>query len=166
MSLKRTARYYFIRFKRLQGSTHSLALGSALGAAIGITPTIPFHAALILALTLPLRVNSLAGLLAATVVSNPLTFAPQYYLAWLIGNFFLPNRLSWGKIRDTLAQLKPLGLLDGLDVLGGLGWDALLVMLSGGLVLSVPTGVLTYFFVFRLFAQLRAKQRQKHLLNN
>jgi uncharacterized protein (DUF2062 family) len=166
MSLKRAARFYFIRFKRLQGSTHSLALGAAIGTAIGATPTLPLHNVLILALTLPLRVNPIAGILAANVVSNPLTFGPQYYLAWKIGNFFLPGRLSWDKIRETLALLKSQGIMDSLDVLRAMGWDTVLVMLTGGLVLAAPIGLLTYFSVFRFFAGIRAKRRQKHLLND
>ena len=111
MSLKRTARFYLIRFKRLQGSSRSLAMGSAIGAAVGVTPTLPLHNVIILAITLPLRVNPIAGILAANVVSNPLTFVPQYYLAWKIGDFFLPGRLSWEKILSTLNLIKTEGII-------------------------------------------------------
>ncbi|MDD2463387.1 MAG: DUF2062 domain-containing protein [Desulfobulbus sp.] len=166
MRLKRTARFYYFRFKRLQGSTHSLALGSAIGAAVGATPTLPLHNILILALTLPLRANPIAGILAANVVSNPLTFGPQYFLAWKIGNFFLPGRLSWEKIQYTLNLIKSQGLMDSLGILRTMGWDTVLVMLTGGLVLAIPCGLLTYFFVFRFFAKIRDKKRRKHLLND
>ena len=70
MPLPRALRYRLHRFKRLQGSIHSLSLGAAIGAAIGITPTIPLHSVLILAATLACRSNPIAGILAATVVSN------------------------------------------------------------------------------------------------
>ncbi len=43
MSLPARLRYRLYRFKRLQGSVHSLALGAAIGAAISITPTIPLQ---------------------------------------------------------------------------------------------------------------------------
>jgi len=165
MSIKRTARFYFIRFKRLQGSPRSLALGAAIGTAVGATPTLPLHNILILGLTLPLRVNPIAGILAANVVSNPLTFVPQYYAAWKIGDFFLPGRLSWEKILATLDMIKREGILDSLDVLRALGLDALLVMMAGGLVLALPSGLLAYVLVFRFFAAVREKRRQKHLLN-
>ena len=62
--LKRALRYRLYRFKRLQGSIHSLALGAAIGAAIGSTPTIPLHSVLILAATLLCRSNPIAGILA------------------------------------------------------------------------------------------------------
>jgi uncharacterized protein (DUF2062 family) len=39
-------------------------------------------------------------------------------------------------------------------------------MMTGGLILAVPTGVVTYLLIYRLFLGLRQKRRQKHLLNN
>jgi uncharacterized protein (DUF2062 family) len=166
MNFTRAVRYYATRFKRLQGSNHALALGAAIGAAIGITPTIPLHAILVLTLTLSLRINPIAGILAVNVISNPLTFVPQYYLAWKIGNFFLPGRLNWEKIRDNLNLISPHQIGESLDILGSMGWDTLLVMFTGGLILAVPTGVVTYLVVYRSLKAVRNKRRQKHLLNN
>ena len=105
MPLPRAIRYRLHRFKRLQGSIHSLSLGAAIGAAIGITPTIPLHSVLILAATLACRSNPIAGILAATVVSNPLTLVPQYWLAWRIGDWFLPGRLCWERLAETLELI-------------------------------------------------------------
>ncbi|MDX9840843.1 MAG: DUF2062 domain-containing protein [Desulfobulbus sp.] len=165
MSLPRALRYRLYRFKRLQGSVHSLALGAAIGAAIGITPTIPLHSVLILAATLACRSNPIAGILAATVVSNPLTLIPQYWLAWRIGDWFLPGRLCWERLHDTLVLFHTRGLMDSLQILGDMGMDALLVMLAGGLVLALPTGLCTYVLVRRFFTRLRNRRRQAHLLN-
>ena len=165
MSLPRTIRYYTLRFKRLQGSSRSLALGAAIGAAVGATPTLPLHNVLILGFTLPLRVNPIAGIIAANIVSNPLTFAPQYFLAWKIGNFFLPGRLTWEKIGGILGLIKEKGILDSLEVIRQIGMDAMLVMLAGGMVLAIPTGIITYILVYRFFATVRQKRREKHLLN-
>jgi len=166
MSLSRTVRYYTLRFKRLQGSNRSLALGAAIGSAIGVTPTLPLHNILILGLTLLFRVNPIAGIITANIVSNPLTFVPQYFLAWKIGDFFLPGRLTWEKIKEVLALIKAEGIMDSLDTLQAMGVDALLVLLAGGLVLAIPAGLLTYIIVFRFFATLQQKRRQKHLLNH
>lgn len=165
MSLPRAIRYYSIRFTRLQGSNRSLAMGAAIGAAIGATPTLPFHNILILGFTLLFRVNPIAGIITANIVSNPLTFAPQYFLAWKIGDFFLPGRLSWQKICGILTLVKEKGFLESLDILRQLGADTIVVMLLGGAVLAIPTGIVTYVIVFRFFAKLREKRRQKHLLN-
>ena len=157
MPLPRAIRYRLHRFKRLQGSIHSLSLGAAIGAAIGITPTIPLHSVLILAATLACRSNPIAGILAATVVSNPLTLVPQYWLAWRIGDWFLAETLD-------LIHIK--GIRDSLQVLGDLSTDALLVMLAGGVVLALPTGLCAYLLVHRFFTRLRNRRRRAHLLND
>ena len=165
MALPRSVRYYFLRFKRLQGSSRSLALGSAIGTAVGITPTIPLHNVIILACALLFRVNPIAGILAGTIISNPLTIPAQYFLCWKIGDFLLPGRLTWEKIQSLLGIIQKEGILDSLDILHKMGIDAIVVMLAGGLVLAVPTGILTYLFVYRFFTQLQMKKRRKHLLN-
>ena len=165
MSLRRTVHYYTLRFKRLQGSNRSLALGAAIGSAVGVTPTLPLHNILILGFTLLFRVNPLAGIITANIVSNPLTFAPQYFLAWKIGDFFIPGRLTWEKIQGILTMVKEQGIMDSLNGIRQLGFDAILVMMTGGTVLAIPAGILTYIIVYRFFAKIRQKRREKHLLN-
>ena len=163
--IQRIARYYYLRFIRLQGTPYSLATGAALGAAIGITPTLPLHTVMIISITLLLRVNTIAALIAASVVSNPLTFAAQYYLSWKIGDMILPGRLSWERLQEVLALVKEAGLVDGIKILNQLSMDALLVMLTGGLALALPLGLTTYFFSYRFFDHVQKKRQQKHLLN-
>ena len=84
ISLPRTIKYYALKFKRLRGDPHSLALGTAIGIFIGISPTIPLHTVAIIGAALLLRASTIAALISASVVSNPLTMVPQYYLCWLI----------------------------------------------------------------------------------
>ncbi len=163
--LRRTARYYFLRLKRLQGSPYSLAMGLALGSSIAITPTLPLHTVMIVSSTLLLRVNTIAALLIATVISNPLTFIPQYWLAWRIGDFFFPDRLSWLRLKTVLTTLMDQGIIDSLHTLSKLSMDAMLVLLTGGMILAIPLGLLTYFVSYDFFYKLRQKRQQKHLLN-
>ena len=163
--LRRTIRYYYLRFIRLRGSPHSLALGAAVGAAIAITPTLPLHTVTIIPITLLLRVSTIAALIAGTVVSNPLTFAAQYYLAWKIGDIILPHRLTLERLQQVLAMVKEAGFVEGIKILSHLSVDALLVMLTGGFILAVPLGIATYFLSYRFFDHIQKKRRQKHLLN-
>ena len=165
MPVPRPIRYYLLRFLRLRGSPRSIALGAGIGAAIGIAPTLPLNNVLTLCFTLLLRANPVAGLIAATVYSNPLTFFPQYYFSWKIGDFLLPNRLSWERIQAAIAHLRENGMFENLHILQQLGWDAILVMLSGGLVLAVPGGVFSYVVAHRLTLKFHEKRRSKHLLN-
>ncbi len=162
---KRTIRYYLLRFVRLRGSPYSLAMGTALGIFIGISPTIPLHTVAIIGITLALRVSTLAGLIAGTAVCNPLTLVPQYYLCWKVGDLSFPGRLSWERIREILTVLKESGFLDSLKSLSHLSTDAILVMLTGGVVIGLPLAVIGYCVTFRFFATLQAKRRRKHILH-
>ncbi len=162
---KRATRYYYLRFIRLQGSPYSLAMGSALGAAIGITPTLPLHTVCIVAVTLLFRVNTIAALMVATVFSNPLTFVAQYYYSWKIGDMLLPGRLSWERLQTMLALVKEAGFIEGIKIISQLGVDAIIVLLLGGCVIGIPLGIAVYFFSIRLFTRLQEKRRRKHVLN-
>ncbi len=166
LNIRRAIQYYFLRFKRLQGSPRSLALGTAIGAAIAITPTLPLHTVFIVAVTLLFRVNTIAALIAGAFISNPLTFVPQYYLAWLIGDFLFPHRLSWDRILSLLEQLNEEGLIESLKTVSHIGFDAFIVMMTGGVILAIPAGLIGYFLAFWFFKKLRLKRQQKHLLNN
>ena len=163
--LRRTVRYYYLRFKRLRGTPYSLAMGAALGAAIAVTPTLPLHTAIIIPTTLLLRVSTIAALIAGTVVSNPLTFAAQYYVSWKIGDMILPHRLTLERLQQVLAMIKEAGFVEGIKILSHLSVDALMVMLTGGFILAVPLGIATYFFSYLFFDHIQKKRRQKHLLN-
>ncbi|WP_161629921.1 DUF2062 domain-containing protein [Desulfogranum mediterraneum] len=166
MNLKRTAQYFYLRLKRVQGSPRALATSAAMGAAIGITPTLPFHTVMILGGALLLRVNPLVALMASTIVSNPLTFVPHYYGAWWLGNKILPNRLSWEQIKNLLEQLQGHGLWHGLQTLGEIGMNTALVMLTGGVLLALPIALIFYLASFRFFVLLHHKKRQRHLLHH
>jgi len=163
--LHRIARYYYLRFIRLQGTPYSLAMGAALGAAIAVTPTLPLHTITIIPVTLLLRVNTIAAMIAGAVISNPLTFAAQYYLSWKIGDLILPGRLTWERLQEVLSLVKEAGIVEGLKILSHLSVDAILVMMTGGLILAVPLGIATYFISYRFFEHIQEKRQQKHLLN-
>ncbi len=162
---RRAARYYYLRFIRLQGSPYSLAMGAAIGAAIAVTPTLPLHTVCIIPVTLLMRVNTIAALMVGAVISNPLTFAVQYYYSWKIGDMLLPGRLSWERLQQVLALVKEAGFIEGIKILSQLSIDAILVLLVGGFVIAIPLGIAVYFIAIRFFTQLQQKRRQKHVLD-
>ncbi|MHB8810633.1 MAG: DUF2062 domain-containing protein [Desulfobulbaceae bacterium] len=164
-SLSRTVKYYGLKFKRLRGDPPSLALGTAIGVFIGISPTIPLHTVAIIGVTLLLRASTIAALISASVISNPLTMGPLYYLCWLAGDLILPGRLTWDRIQAALETLKHSGFMDSLRSMSQLGWDAILVLLTGGLVLGLPLAIASYFLSLRFFIAIREKRRRKHLLD-
>jgi len=164
MALQRTTRYLYLRFIRLRGTPYSLAMGAALGAAIGITPTMPLHTVVIVGITLLLRVNTIAALIAGTIISNPLTFAAQYYVSWKIGDAILPHRLTWERLQQVMATIENAGFMEGAKILSHLSYDAILVMVTGGLILALPLGIITYFLSYHFFVRLQEKRKQKKIL--
>lgn len=81
----------------LDDTPHSIALGTALGMFIGITPTGGIQMLLVVALSLTLgrifRFNRLAALLMV-YVSNPITAVPLYWFCYQVGAVFLGADLT------------------------------------------------------------------------
>ncbi len=141
-------------------SRRGLALGMALGVFFGLlipVAQIPFSAAAAVAL----RANVPAAV-ASTLVTNPITFGPVYYLAWMLGSSLMgesggvapalpvaaaeaPVDESWwqGVTRSVLGVGKPL--------------------LLGLVILAVTVGGLTYFAVswFWAFKVWWARRRRR-----
>ena len=144
--LRRKIRYCYLRLRRLKGDPQKIAWGMSLGVFIGITPTIPFHTILALALAHLLRISRVAAVMGVWI-SNPLTIPPLYYGSFLIGKYLLyPHR--------TLALPQSVDLREVLK----LGWDINLALQFGGLILAVPFGIIAYFLT--LWSVKRYRQQK------
>lgn len=164
--IRRTSRYYYLKVIRLQGDPHTIARGMAIGVFIGITPTIPLHTIAILLFSYLLRGNTIAAFLANLLVCNPLTYFPQYYLSWLIGNWLTGGSLSWDRIHAAMEVLfSGAGYTEILHTISQLGKEAVIVMLLGGFILAAPFTVVSYVGSIRFFTSLRNKRRARHILN-
>ena len=156
--LQRRFRYYKLRFLRLQGDPKSIARGVALGTFIGITPTLPLHTIATIIIAPLIRANLIGAFLAGFTVCNPLTYFPQYYLSWLIGNSLTPYGLTWERVKAVLdIVLSGSGYQVTFKALSRLGIDAIIVMCLGGVILATPFTVVAYLITFRFF-----RQRQKN----
>ena len=159
---KRFFRYYYLRFIRLQGDPREIARGVAIGVFIGITPTIPLHTILIIAIALLFRAGKIAGVLASCVVSNPFTFFFQYYFSWRIGTWLLPYDLSWERIQTVMDVVSGHGsFMNSMEALGKLGGESILVMLTGGCILALPFTIAGYYVSLNYFTSLRRKKKKK-----
>jgi uncharacterized protein (DUF2062 family) len=162
--MKRFFRYYYIRFIRLRGEPDAVARGLAIGVFIGITPTIPLHTILSLLLAMLFKGSKIGALLAATLVSNPLTIFPLYYLSWRIGNYLTTCNLSWERIKQTLdLLLADVSFMEKLTTISNLGQEAIIVMVLGGIILALPFSVISYFAGLHFFTALRKRRKLKKL---
>jgi len=157
--MQRTLRYYKLRFLRLKGDPRAIARGVALGTFIGITPTLPLHTIATLIIAPLIRANLIGAFLAGFAVCNPLTYFPQYYLSWLIGNALTPYDLTWERIKAALdILLSGAGYQVTFNAISRLGIDAVIVMCLGGFILATPFTVAAYLLTFRFFSK---RQRER-----
>lgn len=159
---QRTARYYYLRFIRLKGDPNDLARGVAIGMFIGITPTIPLHTILAIAIAFILRASKIAALLATVMVSNPLTFFLQYYLSWRIGHWLIRSDLTWETINTTLQAITAgAGFLDSLHIVMQLGFKAIVTLIVGGSILAAPFALAGYLLSLRFFKAIQEKRQAR-----
>ena len=123
---------------------HSIALGTAIGVFIGLTPTVGIQMMLVGLLAVCtyrlFQFNRVAALITV-YVSNPLTTIPIYYFAYWVGTFFVEGDIA----RQDFERILKFEGLAGW-------WDAVLILfieigtpllIGTGIVASMG-GVLTY----------------------
>jgi uncharacterized protein (DUF2062 family) len=165
MNLKRLKKYYQLRFIRIKGDPKSIAWGSFIGALIGTMPVMPLHTIGIITVCCATRTSAISGLITSLVISNPLTYIPIYYLCMVVGNWLTPYSITWSKISSVLSMLiSGNGLRESVQMLSHLGVEVFIVMLTGGIILALPTAVLCYFITLKLFVKIRQKRMEKHIL--
>jgi uncharacterized protein (DUF2062 family) len=142
-NLKRIIRYYWLRFKRLQDTPQKIAWGMFLGVFIGVTPTVPFHIVSTLFLAPLLRVSPVAAFIGLNVM-NPITIAPMYYAAYKVGAAFLFREAALN-FPETLSLTSMLDLL----------WRGGLALQLGGLILALPSALMSYLLTLWVVKRLR-----------
>ncbi|MFT5698239.1 MAG: hypothetical protein ACI8ZB_001093 [Desulforhopalus sp.] len=158
-NIKRFIRYNLIRIKRLSGNPRALAGGIAIGVLIGLTPTMPLHTPLIISLALITRTSVIAGIIMSWLICNPLTFFPIYYISVALGNYLTPYEINFQKVQMLLTQLTDgSGFQASINILAALGIEAIIVLLVGGFVFSLPFSFLSYYLAVPFFTKRQEKR--------
>ncbi len=152
MTPKRLLKFHWLKFRRLQGDPRRLAWGAALGVFIGVTPSIPFHTILALSLAPLLRVSMVTAYMGIWI-SNPVTWVPQYLLAYEVGRYLLFRG-------EPLTIPAHADLAAFLDLL----WRGGLALQVGGVIIALPPAVAAYFFT--LWAVKRYRRHRTRLLQS
>ena len=141
------------KLQELRGRPRDLSLGLAIGVFIGITPTIPLHTVLAIALAAALRGSKLAAALGVWV-ANPLTIPLFYYGSYRLGTFVLGmSDLTLPTHYSVFSLMK-------------MGGHVTVAMLHGGVLLGIVPAVLTYFLTYRFTSSHRFQNEPSSTAEN
>lgn len=130
------------RLKQLQGNPHYIAMGTAIGVFVSITPTIPFHTVIAIALAFIARGSKLAAAIGVWFC-NPVT-APFFYLgSYKTGMILLGNPARFEAEYHSILQLLKLGV------------DVTCAMIIGGATLGIFPGIAAYFITHKILVTIR-----------
>jgi uncharacterized protein (DUF2062 family) len=162
----RQIRYFYLRFIRLRGEPHALALGIALGIFAGMMPIMPFQIALAVTLALLFKGSKLTAALG-TWVTNPLNWYFLYYYAYKIGASILgiPGKSKiFSSVMASIRQGE-----EAIAIIGkiaGAGGTILAAFLVGGFIMGLIAAPPSYFIFLRLFQFIRRwrqdRRERKH----
>ena len=148
MIIMQRLKAFYDNFLSLKGEPRAIAMGVATGVFIGVTPTIPFHTALIILFGLLFKHNLTAAYLGSWLISNPLTIPILYFSQYELGRYLLGM---------THAQLV---LTDcSLQAILSTGWHILLPLLTGGIVTAPFFAIPAYFIAYRMVLALRKESK-------
>ena len=142
---KYNIREFFERVKKLHGDPHYVAVGMAIGVFISITPTMPFHTVIAIALALVLR-GSKAAAAIGVWFCNPIT-APLFYLgSYKTGMFIFGHSAPFDIKYESVLELIKLGM------------DVTMAMIAGGIILGILPGIAAYFITRKIITTIRSRR--------
>ena len=149
--IKRFFRYHYLRLMRLRKSSHEIALGLALGIFVGFLPIVPFQSITVLILAFIFRGSKIAAF-SGTWISNPLNWVFFYYGLYLVGSLILP----FPEVKFDPEHLE-------MGELIAAGWKVFATMVAGGLILGIPSSIITYFLTRKAVVEYRKRKVLRRL---
>lgn len=128
----------------IDDSAHSIALGTAVGMAIGLSPTVGVQMIIVMSVAVVTRpffhFNRMAGVLTV-YVSNPVTMIPIYYFLYWVGTFFVEGTVT----RKDFEQILHYEGFDGWwNAITGLFLDIGTPLIIGTAIVAPLSGLVTY----------------------
>ncbi len=152
------------RLLQLDGTPESIALGTAFGLFIGMTPTVGIQMIIILLVSMVIPINRMAGLLTV-YISNPLTVIPIYWLDYWVGLQCLARKgksfdefKSFWQQMEGQAQANAEGWYQvGLELLRSIGNDVLGPLFLGGALVGLVIALPAYPMTIRMVNAYRSQ---------
>lgn len=139
----------------LDDSAHSIALGTALGMFIALTPTVGIQMLMVVCLaflTRPFfRFNQVASLITV-YISNPLTIVPIYWFDYKVGTLFVGGSLTQ---KDFARILEFEGFSGWWETVTQLLLEVGSPLIIGSLIVGAFFGLITYPIMLRLLTHFK-----------
>jgi uncharacterized protein len=159
--IERSIKYVQLRFIRLRGQPHEIALGVAFGVFAGAMPIVPFQTAFAVFLALIFKGSKIAAALG-TWISNPLNWYFLYFYSYKIGAWIIGLRRTHKGFHSVLTSIH-----DGESTwlifkqMVDAGGDFMAAFLLGGFVLGTVFSLPSYFIALRFIRYYRGYRARK-----
>jgi len=147
---------------RLRGHPHELALGMAFGIFMGMTPTIPFHIVVAMALALVFKASKITAAVG-TCICNPATIYFIYKYCYRIGSFILGFDHNTKTLAPVVQAINDGELFHILTNILGSGGMVVATFLLGGIVLGIIFAIPSYLIFFYFFKAFISWHRSRKL---
>ena len=145
----------------LDDTPHSIALGTAIGMFVGMTPTVGVQMLIVLGIAFLTRpffhFNRVAGVLTV-YVTNPLTIVPVYWFNYCVGTLFVEQRVSY---EHFAAILQYEGFEQWWVTVSRLLSEVGLPLLTGSLIVAVICSLATYPAMIWLISRVRHRHASR-----
>jgi uncharacterized protein (DUF2062 family) len=131
------------RIKDLPGDPHYVAKGMAIGVFVSMTPTIPFHTVIALALAFIFRASKIAAAIGVWF-SNPLTIPIFYFTSYQAGSFLFGDLAACNGACESITHLLKLGV------------KVSLATIIGGIIIGLPPATAAYFVTRTVVARMKS----------
>ncbi|MCH9655650.1 MAG: DUF2062 domain-containing protein [Planctomycetes bacterium] len=146
----------------LDDSAHSIALGTAIGMFIALTPTVGIQMLIVICfafLTRPLfRFNQIASLITV-YVSNPLTIVPIYWFDYKIGTYYVGGSMTQA---DFAKILEFEGFSGWWETVKQLLLEVGSPLIIGSLIVATFFALVTYPIMLRLVMHFQKQTPAAH----
>ena len=146
LDFKGNVRAFLDRVKKLKGDPTYVAKGMAIGVFIGVTPTIPFHTAIAIALAFIFKASKPAAIVGVWF-GNPVTIPLFYFGSYKLGALLF--RL------DISADLKGMPVSEILEM----GAEVTAAIMCGGIIIGIPFGIAAFFITRSVFQRLQLRRQ-------
>ena len=148
-SIKDRLKALFVRLKELQGDPRHIAIGMAIGVFVGVTPTIPFHTVIALALAFIFRGSKPAAAIGVWF-ANPVTIPVFYIGSFKLGTLILNKPIPFDVKFESITELMSLGL------------DVTIAIIVGGAILGILPAIIVYILTYRIMIRVREKAKKRN----